>query len=290
MSSNLPIVVLDTSTVRSVLQNEPQAIRHWPDILFYSSRATFRLSDTAIAELILQLAEGRLYWSNWTGQIHLVDAILDKKLPVEPCNRNLGHVLSGFTHEVIPEDVLARQVWRLLKDCRTLDDLNRACEFLYDGGTMRVQFTPLSQAQKFMGNLRDQWASEFDDSLRLFRVWQTKEPGSITSLDQLVRALSAHLDGERLTDPPMSQKFDAWLRNRAERIWSSARSKDPYNPLSDNNSGDALDDHMLQYLSLPQARILTQDGRFMRRVRQTNTFQGDRVISLQECRDWLVGL
>lgn len=290
MTSNLPLVVLDTSTVRSVLQNEPQAVRHWRDILFYSSRATFRLSDTAIAELVLQLAEGRLYWSHWTGQIHLVDAVLDKRLPVEPCGRNLGQVLTGFVHEVIPEGVLARQVWRLLKDCRTLDDLNRQPEFLYDGTTLQIQFTPLLQAQTFMGNLRDQWAKEFDDSLYLFRMWQQAEPASIRSLEQLVQKLGRDLDSERPTSPPVSQKFDAMLRNRAERIWSAARSTRPYNPRSDDNSGDALDDHMLQYLSLPQARILTQDGRFMRRVRQTRSFQSDRIISLDECHTWLADL
>lgn len=275
-------IVLDTCTIRNHLHGTGQRL-DFSAIKSSAEQLRFSLAGGTGFELLEQLTEGRLAWSEWSN-ISGITPILDDRWPLLPTGRQLA-ALAGtqtdITIDVEAERRHLRACWRLQTVARSNDDLVTKGGW-YEGAdgqkySIRLQLPNLTTTGS---QQRQSWMDYIDHI-------QTLAPQlGFTSLDEAsLLALMKSNPNAYPSDPPdFGDRLDAVSRMIARLVSQALKSKDAYNPTSEKRRGDALDISLLFYVPLPGV-ICTADEKFVNRLRDTDAPHAKQVVAVEELND-----
>lgn len=272
-------VILDTCTIRNHLhgmgtQLDIGAIRS------SSEQLRFSLPGGASVELLEQLTEGRVPWSEWTNGIPLIDSILDHRWPLLPTGRQLAALAGTQTDIAIDIEAERRHlkaVWRLQCLSKCTADLEKGGHYEGVDGQkygIKLEIPKLQAAAKAE---RESWINYIHHIQSLLPSLGLKNVGEADIL-----ALMKSNQGTYPGDPPdLGDKLDSVARMIALLVAQALKTKAPYNPDTEKRRGDAFDISLLFYVPLPCV-ICTADKKFVNRLRDTGAPHARQVVSVDE--------
>jgi len=272
-------ILLDTCTVRNHLhaigkQLDFNAIRSSHEQLRFS------LPGGTGVELLEQLTEGRISWSEWTKGIPAIDSILDQRWPLLPTGRQLAALAGTQTDIVIDIEAERRHlqaVWRLQRHSNNTPDLQRGGWYEGTDGKRYGIKLELSKLQMVSTTERDSWKNYIRHIQALLPSLGMKR-GTEADILSLMKMNQGTYPG----DPPdLGDKLDSVARMIARLVSQALKTKDAYNPDTDKRRGDAFDLSLLFYVPLPSV-ICTADEKFVNRLRDTGAPHSCQVVSVDE--------
>lgn len=258
-----PLVILDTSTVRNVIQGAPGGIDTVETLLPIKGKVEFKISEVALSEICLALLEDRIPWNEWRKRIHLVDSLLTQSLPVI----SWGSILNDQEFDF--ESVANSAWWRALCSANSQEAIEAGATVTDKSGRVYEVTTRLEHAREVHLNCVSRWAYDLDRAKALLSR-ATSEGRGLRESDVL--SLVEHNPG---LPRHLVERFDAWNRVWARYVHMYMEGK--YNPASERRRGDALDFYSLKFLSIP-AFVCTDDERLIEIVRLTRSTQADGVL------------
>jgi hypothetical protein len=275
-------VILDTCTVRSHLhcignQIDLDGIHRSSELLRIS------IAGGTIFELLEQLIEGRVQWSEWGQKIRTIDSVLDRRWPIFPTGNPLALLSKTQTGEHSNIESTRRLLcaaWDSLRSAACTDDLKAGVNYEdVDGKHYSVRLNAEDLSTRG-ADLRDGWKGWVGNVSELINA-TFKSPPPEDFLADLVRKKLGSGLGDSID---LADRLDAAARLVAKFAYESVNQRTPYNPHSDKRRGDAIDFMMLFYLPLP-AIVCTADQPFINRVRATGTPQSRLVLNVSEFND-----
>lgn len=274
-------ILLDTCVIRGHLHESGTPL----DLIAIhrsSEQLRFSIPGGTWVELLEQLTEERLKWTDWANKIPAIDSILDNRWPILPTNKKLAALAGTHTDVPIDEENVRRHmkaIWHLTRHSKSTQELEKGEFFRRTDGEIRQIKLEISKLKEAANSERELWKNIINKTQDTF-----KRSGHTPSEGEMVALLKEH-QGTHPGDPPnLSEKLDSVIRMIAHFVSQSLRENDPYNPCTTNRRGDAFDLSLLFYISLPCV-ICTADKRFANRLRGTNALHASQVVTVDEFND-----
>lgn len=277
-------IVLDTCTVRNHLHEIGKRL-DFAAIKSSTEQLRFSLAGGTAFELLEQLTEGRLPWSEWP-KISSITPFLDDRWPLLPTGRQLA-ALAGtqtdITIDVEAERRHLRACWRLQTVARCNDDLVSKGGW-YEGSDGRKHSIHL-QLPDLTATGSHQRRSWID---YIGHIKTLAPQMGFTSLNELsILALLKSNPNAYPGDPPdFGDRVDAVSRMIARLVSQALPTNSPYNPTSKKRRGDPFDISLLSYVPLPSV-ICTADKKFVNRLRDTGAPHAKQVVSVDELNGFI---
>lgn len=272
-------IVLDTCAIRNHLHGTGQRL-DLSAITASAEQLRFSVAGGAGFELIEQLTEGRLPWSEWPN-ISTITPYLDDRWPLLPTGRQLAALAGTQTDieiDVEAERLHLRACWRLLTVARCNDDLTAKGGW-YEGAdgnkyAIRLQVPSLTSTGSHQ---RQSWIDY------IAKIGTLTPQLGFPNLDEssIVALMKSNPNAYPGDPPDFGDRLDAVSRMIARLVSQSLKKNTPYNPSSDKRRGDAFDISLLFYVPLPSV-ICTADERFVNRLRDTGTPHARQVVTVDE--------
>jgi len=277
-------VVLDTCIARKHLQGDGTTI---DGTALTTSREQPRLSlaGTAGAELLEQLIDNRLPFAEWANRVRTFDELLDPRWPILPTGRQLSAIAGTQTDlsvDLEEERHHLSACWRLMRDARCVEDLQRAMPVgVRDGQLIGVRLDR-ERLKRVMDSERQSWIA-YIERMNQSLVSEGIGPSDRRRLISLMRSTQGTGPG----DPPdLARRLDAVTRMLADFVVMSL-GREPYNPRIERRRGDTFDLSLLYYVPLP-AIVCTADGSFLNRLRASGAEHSGQVVSVEEFNELVV--
>ena len=275
-------ILLDTCTIRNHLhtvgkQLDISAIR------CSTEQLRFSLPGGVGVELLEQLTEGRVSWSEWENGMPVIDSILDQRWPLLPTGRQLAAIAGTQTDidiDIEAERRHLRAVWRLQRHSKNTADLERGGWYEGADGQRYAIKLELPKLHSTATAEREAWKNYIHHIQTLLPLLGVPQPSEADIL-----ALMKMNQGKYPGDPPdLGDKLDSVGRMIARLVSQSLKTKSPYNPDTEKRRGDAFDISLLFYVPLPSV-ICTADEKFVNRLRNTGAPHSRQVVSIEEFND-----
>jgi hypothetical protein len=277
-------IVLDTGPVRNVIEGDPRQI----DLeALRRARPSVRTSiaGPALAELAEQLIDGAIRLPLWIANVGQYDGVLDDEWPFLPSGRQLtaftGVAQTGTDINLAEESRLLQTWWRLFRQLRSTADLMAGLPFTFANGQQSVVAVDEPRLRQTIAETRNGWIGY----VQSFSGRSGIDASRQAILNEIIRRHGQE-DGDA-TD--QQQRLMPVFNMIAILVESSLRSRTPYNPELRRRRGDTFDITLLYVLAHPEALIVTADGPFIERLRQTRLPDAARVLSIEELNERLQG-
>jgi hypothetical protein len=267
-------VVLDTSGVRQHVHGNRNLAN---DLKPYVTNGAILVSipDTCVAELLMQLLEGRVAWEDWRSRVSGLNEILDPDMPVLPGGSELAFKV-GLTTVAPPTDlddgVVSRALWEALRDANTLDDLSKPLKVTIPGRGDATVHLDAANAQRIVQTYRDYWPNWIEFIKASFGIAPPNAESIRATVERGVLSLFGGQQG-------FVEKIDAMVKLLAHYVDISINAREPYNPSSDRRRGDWFDYLMLMSLGLP-AVLCTTDQKLINKLKLLKSSQADMVLNI----------
>ena len=270
-------ILLDTNVLGNHIDGTPPLI-DLPVVRQRLWKYRISLADST-AEFVEGLVQADLL-SRWHLHVSEIDAILDRRWPILPGGKELA-ALSGLqtdlTIDVANSQHYYQAVWRLLRDAKSVADLEAGTQFPDSTGKCFAIKVDFSRVRGELDKERGRWSGYVERKRDEFRTKGIKTG----DYDRILAEITADF-GAQPTDPPeFAEKVDAVSRMVARFLALALPKRDAYNPKSDKRRGDVFDLSLLYAVPLP-AVICTSDGPFVERLRQCNAPHVKQVVTVEE--------
>jgi hypothetical protein len=272
-------VFLDTSVVRGYVHGDPTA-QPLASLSPHDQGLSVALVNSAVAELTIQLVEGRLTWDDWGRRIPDIDRVVDQESPIGPNEtewESAGNRWAVPTLPVSRADHM-RAMWSVLRGARSTADLTTGTELVGAGGfRWPVAVTP-EMSRASIDEDRRPWVEQITDyQSRIAEMRKINPVGSYPTADHLAKQFLDSRRAERPDDPTWSIRHDGHTRAFARFLHLALTPRSPYNASAEDRQGDAHDLVLLMALAVP-ALVCTLDGRLLRHVELTKSVQSGQVL------------
>lgn len=276
-------VVLDTGPVRNIIEDDPRQI-DLEGLRRAKPGVKTSIGGPALAELAEQLIDGAIRPPLWVANVGRFDAVLDEEWPFLPSGRQLtaftGVARAAADIDLAEESRLLQAWWQVFRQARSAADLLTGLPFTFAGGRQgRVAVDEPALRATLAGN-RDGWIGY----VRSFGGRTGADASRLAILNEVVRR-----HGEEGADAAdHRERLMPVFEMIAILVEASLQTRmPPYNPESRRRRGDTFDINLLYVLAHPEAVVVTADGPFAERLRQTGLLQAGRVILIEELTDRL---
>ena len=272
-------VFLDTSVVRSYVHGD-QTAQPLASLSPHDQGLSVALANSAVAELTIQLVEGRLTWDDWGRRIPDIDRVVDQESPIGPNEaewQSAGNRWAVPTLPVSRADHM-RAIWSLLRGARSTADLTTGTELVGASGfRWPVAVTP-EMSRASIDDDRKPWVDLIADlQARVTEMRKVNPIGSHPTQERLAQDYLNTRRAERPEDPTWSMRHDGHTRALARFVHLALIPRAPYNAAAEDRQGDAHDLVMLMALAVP-ALVCTIDGRLLRHMELTKSVQSGQVL------------
>lgn len=284
-ATNLERILLDSSVVRGVVHDDPQAL-DLSELARLKGAHPISVADGALAELAAALLRDSIPWAKWAKQIGDFDAVLDPEFPVAPGGRELAAFWGAQPPTGMNLDEVRayyRAAWAYLRNARSAADLARREVFYGPSGrtyAIRLDASTVETAIRSIGEKWSRWVTSIAGLIH-------EERGEGKKIDEasLRRAAESNL----LLDMAAAdvEKLDLVIHVLARRAFEAARPVAPYSPRGEPN--DALDLDLMFGIPLP-GWVCTADRRLHRVVQATASTDRSAVMTPTELLDRLSAL
>ncbi len=199
-------VIFDTCTIR----NHLHAKGHQLDlgaIKISKEQLRFSVAGGAYVELLAQLIEGRVKWSEWSQGIPAIDSILDQRWPILPTGRQLASIAGTQTDIEIDHESEKRHlqaVWRHLRNSESKQEIEQRGSYKEINGQEKSFELSVSTLQQVGNAHRTSWKDYIQEMQKLL-------PATIKNpTEEVILKLMMKNQGTYPGDPPdLSNKLDA---------------------------------------------------------------------------------
>lgn len=273
------IVALDTNVVRNLCYETPCWVSSFAQMA--KNGYHFCLSDVLLAELLHQFEEESFTFAEYSAAIGQVDTFISSDLPFLP-GKNQLYQMSGIIDNDLPNDFNPKFVqaysiatWEWMKTISSSADLfSKPMTFKADGQCYKAAF------QK--GKARDALDEEREGWSKFIKRYDSLPKDAIPGYQaEMLANMRIEIDSWASCDPPLSVRFDLWIKNILRTVQQRTKSRDPYSPDSRKRKNDGID-ILLQHAFLLPAFICLYDKKFLCNFAEIESFQKTWFLTPEE--------
>ncbi len=272
-------ILLDTCTVRHFLSNAgPQLDSSSAIPRLWKYRIS--IADGAFAEFFEQLSNLPAKFAKWQCKFQDLDCLLDPKWPIFVGGRELA-AIAGFQTDLSIDlrdsQIYHQTIWKLLRDSGSLNQMLAGIKYTDASGSRKMLKPNPSQIKNTLDKDRESWI----DFIVEMQRHQGDGKADLRTLPKIEAYLSSNLGSMPTDIPDLAARLNAVIRLQAHFVHMAINQSPPFDPSTEKRRGDLFDWALLFALPLPVV-IVTSDGPFINRLRQTKAPDALQIVSVEE--------
>lgn len=265
----IKLVCLDTSVLRNIIDKSPDISNEFRAIKD-NFNVKFRIAETAFAEILDDLFDGTINFSDWESGVIKFDSFIDKNHPVQEQGYNLAVEMKIFNEKKKKLPLYSSKywvkIWNHITNAKSLNDLQKHIIFYINRKPYKLKIEG-DLIEPALDDSRKDWYKFFEDVKAIATADTTIEEIET----EFSNGFSEFYNVEKMVDFTKVLARYAYI----------AISNPDFNPYSKKRKNDSIDFSFIQLLAKP-AIFCTSDLKFQKFVVDSNAPNKENIKTPSE--------
>ncbi len=266
--SVINLVCLDTSVIRNIIDTSNFS-KEFEEIK-KKRNVKFRIAETAFAEILSDLFDKSISFTDWREKKNLINVFLDSSCPIQEQGYNLSVAMDTFKKPKKRFTFYKKKywvkLWKHISSARNEKQLAMTLIYYHEHQPYKLKIQENLIEPAFEDNRRD-WYKYFDDVKGLVN----KNTSLETIIDVFSNEFSKDYNLEKMMD---------FVNALASYTYKFLSDKD-FNPYSKKRRNDSIDFSFIQILAKP-AIFCTSDKKFYNFIQNASAPNRSNLMSPDE--------